>query len=88
MIAIIPARGGSKGLPGKNVKDLLGKPMIAYTIEAAKKSNYISDVIISTDDQEIADIAVSYGAICPVISPSELASDNSMKLESNRLLCT
>lgn len=82
MIAIIPARGGSKGLPGKNVKNLLGKPMIAYTIEAAKKSKYISDVIISTDDHEIADIAVTFGAICPFIRPSELASDSAMAVDN------
>lgn len=82
MIAIIPARSGSKGLPGKNVKDLLGKPMIAYTIEAAKKSKYISDIIISTDAQEIADIAVSFGAICPFLRPKELASDSAMAVDN------
>ena len=55
MISIIPARGGSKGLPGKNILPLCGKPMIAYTIEAAKQSKYIDRVIVSTDDQKIAD---------------------------------
>jgi len=82
MIAIIPARGGTKRLPGKNVKDLHRKPKIAYTIEAAKKSNYISNVIISTDDQDIADIAISFGAICPFIRPSELASDSAMAVDN------
>ena len=65
MIAIIPARGGSKGLADKNVKDLLGKPMIAYTIEAAVKSKNISEVIVSTDDKAIADISLAYGAEVP-----------------------
>ncbi len=82
MVAIIPARGGSKGLPGKNIKNLFGKPMIAYTIEAAKKSKYISDIIISTDDKEISDIAVSYGAICPFIRPNRLASDSAIAMDS------
>ena len=53
MIAIIPARGGSKGLPGKNIKEMCGKPLIAYTIEAALKSKSIDHVILSTDDEEI-----------------------------------
>ena len=56
MIAIIPARGGSKGLPGKNIKLLDGKPIIAYTIEAAKKAKNINRVIVSTDSKEIANI--------------------------------
>ena len=62
MIAIIPARGGSKGLPGKNIKPINGKPLIAYAVEAALKAKHIDRVIISTDDKEIADIAVQYGA--------------------------
>mgnify|MGYP000385495370 CR=1 FL=1 len=82
MIAIIPARAGSKGLPGKNIKDLCGKPMLAYSIEAAINSKYISDVIISTDDQEIADIAVSYGAICPFLRPEYLASDDAIAVDN------
>lgn len=57
MIAIIPARGGSKGLPGKNIKEMCGKPLIAYTIEAALKSKSIDHVILSTDDEEIAAVA-------------------------------
>ena len=62
MIAIVPARGGSKGLPGKNIKNLCGKPLIAYTLEAALKSKEIERVIVSTDSQEIASIAKQYGA--------------------------
>jgi len=82
MIAIIPARGGSKGLADKNVKDLLGKPMIAYTIEAALQSKLIHRVIVSTDDQEIANIAVEAGAKCPFLRPKELASDNAMAVDN------
>ena len=82
MIALIPARGGSKGLPGKNIKELHGKPMLAYTIEAAKKSKYIDDIIISTDDQSIADIAVEFGALCPFLRPAELSADDSMAIDN------
>ncbi|HFF8524476.1 TPA: acylneuraminate cytidylyltransferase family protein [Providencia rettgeri] len=82
MIALIPARGGSKGLPRKNIKLLNGKPMLAYTIEAALKSKYITDVIISTDDQEIYDIALSYGAKDTFLRPKELAEDNSLAIDN------
>ena len=60
-IAIIPARGGSKGLPRKNILDLAGKPLIAWTIESAFKSKYITDFLVSSDDEEILDIAAEYG---------------------------
>jgi len=82
MLAIIPARGGSKGLPGKNIRLLLGKPLIAYTIEAAKKSKLVTDIIISTDDEEIADTAVKFGARLPFMRPSHLASDTSLAIET------
>lgn len=81
MIAIIPARGGSKGLPGKNIKLLNGKPMIAYTIEAALNAKGISRVIISTDDEEIAKIAKEYGAEVPFIRPKHLATDDSKAID-------
>ena len=74
-LAVIPARGGSKGLPGKNIKPLLGQPLIAWSIESGLKSTYIDKVIVSTDDQEIADISKRYGANVPFIRPSKLASD-------------
>jgi N-acylneuraminate cytidylyltransferase/CMP-N,N'-diacetyllegionaminic acid synthase len=82
MIAIIPARGGSKGLPGKNIKMLNGKPLIAYTIESALASKFISDVIISTDDQLIHDIAVKYGATSTFLRPKELAEDDSQAIDN------
>lgn len=74
-IAIIPARGGSKRLPGKNIKLLGGKPLIAWTIEAAIKSNVFDRVFVSTDSQEIADISKKYGAEVPFLRPEYLASD-------------
>lgn len=82
MIAIIPARGGSKGLPRKNIRDLCGKPLIAYTIEAALNSKYISEVIISTDDKEIAEISKKYNAKVPFLRPQELAGDNSKAIDA------
>ncbi|MBE0514844.1 acylneuraminate cytidylyltransferase family protein [Sulfurimonas sp.] len=82
MIAIVPARGGSKGLPGKNIKNLLGKPMIVYTIEEALKSKYITEVIISTDCKEIEEVAISYGAKSPFLRPEYLASDNAKAIDN------
>src|SRR5690606_22892236 len=79
--AIIPARGGSKGLPGKNVKLLNGKPMIAYTIEAALNSKSISRVIVSTDDIAIAEVAKSYGAEVPFMRPVDLATDDAKSID-------
>src|SRR3972149_3230515 len=81
IVCVIPARGGSKGLPGKNIKKLLDKPLIAYTIEHAKSSKYIDRVIVSTDSQDIADVAKQYKAEVPFIRPGELASDNSSTLD-------
>lgn len=81
MIAIIPARGGSKGLPGKNIKFLNGKPLIAYTIEAALKAKHVHRVIISTDDLEIADTAKKYGAEVPFMRPEYLATDDALAID-------
>ncbi len=78
----MPARGGSKGLPGKNTKNLLGKPMIAYTIEAARKAKYVDEIIISTDDENIAGIAIEYGATCPFLRPAELATDDAIAIDN------
>jgi len=74
-IAIIPARGGSKRIPRKNIKLFHGKPMIAYSIEAAKNSGCFDKIIVSTDDQEIAEIAKQYGAEVPFIRPNDIADD-------------
>ena len=82
MLAIIPARGGSKGLLGKNIKSLNGKPLIAYSIEAALQSNVIDRVIVSTDSVEIAEIALKYGAEIPFMRPSYLAEDSSLAVDN------
>ncbi len=76
-LAIIPARGGSKRLPRKNILDLNGKPLIAWSIEAALNSKYIDRVVVSTDDNEIALISKKYGAEVPFMRPLELSGDAS-----------
>ncbi len=81
MIAIIPARGGSKGLPGKNIKPMNGKPLIAYTIEAAIKSKNIDRVIISTDDEEIAEVSRQFGGEIPFMRPAKLATDTASSID-------
>jgi CMP-N,N'-diacetyllegionaminic acid synthase len=78
VLAIIPARSGSKGLTGKNVKILLDKPLICHTIDEAKKSKFIDRVFVSTDDKNIAQIAIECGAECPFLRPDHLASDDSL----------
>ncbi len=75
VVAIIPARGGSKGLPRKNIRPLLGKPLIAYTIEAARQCPLVDRVVVSTDDPEIAAVAAQWGAEVPFLRPAELATD-------------
>lgn len=75
ILAIVPARKGSKGLPLKNVRPLAGKPLLAWPISAARASAYVDRVIISTDDQGFADLAVAHGADAPFLRPAELASD-------------
>lgn len=81
ILAIIPARGGSKGLPGKNIRVMCGKPLIAWSIEHAQKSKYIDEIFISTDSQEIADVAEKYGAPCPELRPEYLARDTAPSSE-------
>lgn len=79
VLGIIPARGGSKGIPHKNIVNLAGKPLIAYSIETAKKSEYISRIIVSTEDKEIADIAKKYDAEI-IMRPTYLAKDDTPDL--------
>lgn len=74
-LAIIPARGGSKGVPGKNIRLLAGRPLIAWTIDRALSSATITDTVVSTDDQEIAAVARAAGALVPSMRPPELATD-------------
>jgi CMP-N-acetylneuraminic acid synthetase len=81
ILALITARGGSKGIPGKNIKPLGGKPLINWTIEAAKNSGYIDRLIISTDAEAIAKIAEKAGCEVPFIRPTKLATDISTSMD-------
>ncbi|MCH2158973.1 MAG: pseudaminic acid cytidylyltransferase [Oleiphilaceae bacterium] len=98
-VALIPARGGSKRIPRKNIKEFCGKPIIGYSVEAAIKSGLFDRVVVSSDDKEIIDIACSYGAEAPFIRPPELSDDfattldviqhsiNELKLSEKDQLC-
>lgn len=77
IVGVIPARGGSKRIPNKNIKEISKKPLIAYTIIESKKSKYLDRLIVTTDDERIAEISKSYGADAPFIRPKELAKDKS-----------
>ena len=81
VLAIIPARGGSKGLPRKNIMDLAGKPLIVWSIEAAKESQYIDRCIVSTDDKEIATLSRKYGGDVPFMRPAEYALDQTSSMD-------
>lgn len=83
ILGVITARGGSKGIPGKNIKPLLGKPLIAYTIESAKASGVFDRLILSTDDPQIAEVAKKYGCDVPFMRPKteELAGDKATHLK-------
>ena len=81
VIGIVPARAGSKGLPRKNIAPLCGKPLIAWSIEAGLRSQYIDLVIVSTDSNKIASIAAEYGASVPFIRPAELATDKTPTID-------
>src|SRR5689334_17125226 len=80
ILALIPARGGSKGIPRKNIRNFAGYPLIAWSIAAAKQSACITRVILSTDDEEIAAVAREYGAETPFLRPPELAQDQTTDL--------
>jgi len=75
ILGLIPARGGSKGVPEKNIKPLLGKPLIEYTVEAGKQSKYIDHLIVSTDSEKIAQVCINIQVDVPFIRPDYLASD-------------
>jgi len=81
-IAVIPARGGSKGIPRKNIIDVVGKPLIAYTIETALASRYLDRVIVSTDDAEIEEVGKQYGAEVPFLRPAHLATDEAKTIDA------
>ena len=82
ILAVIPARGGSKGIPKKNIIDLLGKPLLYYSIRSAKKSKYIDKVIVSTNDLEIAEVAKNLGADVPFLRPEDISGDKSKSIDA------
>jgi CMP-N,N'-diacetyllegionaminic acid synthase len=82
VLGLILARGGSKGLPGKNTRLLRGKPLVAWSVEAAKRSKYLDAVVISTDSDEIANAAIQFGAEAPFRRPPELASDTASSMDA------
>ncbi len=84
VLAVIAARAGSKGVPGKNLKPLGGKPLIAYMIEAAARSRLVTRVVVSTEDDRIADTARTYGADVPFVRPADLADDTTPLLAVTR----
>ncbi len=81
VLGIIPARGGSKGVPGKNIRVVAGKPLIAWTIEEAKKSKYLDRLILSSEDAEIIEVAIDLGVDVPFVRPAELAQDDTPGIE-------
>ena len=80
ILGIIPARGGSKGIPDKNITPVLGRPLLAYTCEAALNSSGLNRVILSTDDSDIAHVAASFNIEIPFLRPAELAQDDTPSL--------
>ena len=79
VLGLIPARSGSKSIPKKNIKLFAGKPLLAWTIIEAQKSSVLTDIVVSTDDPQISQIALSYGASTPFIRPDSLATDGSLR---------
>jgi len=84
ILAIVPARGGSKGLPGKNILPICGKPLISWSIDKARRSRYLDLILVTTDSEEIAGIAKESGAYVPFLRPPELASDYSSTYDAIR----
>jgi CMP-N,N'-diacetyllegionaminic acid synthase len=80
VLALIPARGGSKGVPGKNLRDLCGKPLVAWTIECARAARGIRDIVVSTDSAEIADVARNWGSEVPFLRPAIHATDTATSM--------
>jgi len=80
VLGVIPARGGSKGIPNKNIVEICGKPLINYTVEAALKSRFLTHCVVSTDSEKIASIARAAGGLVPFIRPAELSTDSALSL--------
>lgn len=81
ILVVIPARGGSKGLPEKNIREMAGKPLLAWSIEAARQSRFVDEVIVSTDCEKIAQIAKLWGGQVPFLRPAELATDTAKGID-------
>ena len=81
ILVLVPARSGSKGIPGKNKKEINGIPLLAYPIIAANKSKYVDKIIFSSDSKDLCGIAKNYGAEAPFLRPNELASDDSVRFD-------
>lgn len=81
ILAIIPARGGSKGIPYKNIMNINGKPLIAYSIEGAKQSKYVDYILVSTDDNKIKEVSLQYGANVPFLRPEEISNDTAKSID-------
>ena len=82
VLAVIPARGGSKGLPGKNMADLGGKPLLAWSIQAAQSSSFVDRILVTSDSQDIIDVARQFGADVPFVRPADLAKDDTTTWET------
>ena len=82
LLCVILARGGSKGIPGKNIYPINNHPLISYTITAAKNSKYIDEVVVSTDDIKIKKQSLDYGAVVPFFRPKKLATDKTLSVDA------
>jgi CMP-N-acetylneuraminic acid synthetase len=82
ILAIIPARGGSKTIPGKNIREIHGKPLIAWTIEPALECKFLDKIVVSTDDPKISEISKKYGAEVPFLRPKKISEDNSPTIDA------
>lgn len=80
ILGVIPARGGSQGVPGKNIRELCGAPLLAWTVDCARRSRLITDVCLSTDDEEIRGVGTRYGALAPFLRPAELATHRALAI--------
>jgi CMP-N,N'-diacetyllegionaminic acid synthase len=81
VLGLIPARGGSKGLPGKNIRPMQGRPLIGWTIECARRAGIVTSIVVSTDDKEIAAVATAEGAPIPFVRPAEIAGDQTPMID-------
>lgn len=86
IIALICCRGGSKGIPGKNIKDFAGKPLLGWILEAAREADVFDDIILSTDSEEIAQVGQAYGATIPELRPAHLAEDGSDQFDTHKYI--